>query len=96
MDSSGSFLSTSPSGELQLSCSDASSSIQCTDLDYQATLTSVGTVDMIGAADRISTFRFTARAELSGTVDVPNAPPGSQVLSVAGEMLVAKCELRDL
>jgi len=92
MDSSVSFLSTSLSGEQQLSCSDISSSIECADLDYQAILTSVGTVDMNGAADLTSTFRFTARAELNGTVvqcsavNVPNAPPESQVLNVAGEI----------
>ena len=86
------FRSISPSDEWQLSCSDTSSPVQCADLDYQATLTSVGIVDMIGAADLMSTFRFTARAELNGTVvqcstvNVPNAPPDSQVLNVAGEL----------
>jgi len=85
------FRSNSPSDERQLSCNATSSPVQCTDLDYQATLTSVGTVDMNGAADLTSTFRFTAIAELNGTVvqcnavNVPNAPPERQVLNVIGE-----------
>jgi len=40
------FRSTSPPDEWQLSCGDTSSPVQCTDLDYQATLTSVDTLDM--------------------------------------------------
>jgi len=85
------FRSTSPTDERQLSCSDSSSPVLCANLDYQATLTRIGTVDMIGAADLTSTFRFTARAELNGTVvqcsavNIPNAPPDSLVLNVAGE-----------
>ena len=48
-------------------CSDIAS-IQCNNIDFQATLTSVGTVDMNGARDMTSTFRFTATTRLSGTV----------------------------
>jgi len=87
------FRSTSPSDERQLGCSDTSSPVQCAGLDYQATLTSVGTF-VGGVADLTSTFRFTARAELNGTVvqcsavNVPNAPPESQVLNVVGEFFL--------
>ena len=76
--------------EWQLSCSDTSSPILCTDLDYQATLTSVGTVDMNGAADLTSTFRFTATAELNGTVvqcsavTATTTPPATQTLITVG------------
>jgi len=62
------FLPTTPPNERMRSCSDASSTVRCTDLDYRASLTNVGTVDMNGLADLTSTFRFTARAGLSGTV----------------------------
>jgi len=85
------FRSNSPSDEQQLSCTDTSSPVQCADLDYQATLTSVGTVDMIGAADLTSTLRFTARAELNGTVvecsavTATTTPPATQTLNVVGE-----------
>jgi len=56
-----------PTDSRILGCSNVTA-IQCDDFDFQATLTSVGTVDMIGAADMTSTFRFTARAGLNGTV----------------------------
>jgi len=62
------FTPTTQPSERMRSCSDPSSPIQCAALDYQATLTSVGTLDMNGAADLTSTFRFTATAELNGTV----------------------------
>jgi len=84
------FVSTSPSDERQLGCSDASSPVQCGDLDYQATLTSVGTVDMNGAADLTSTFRFTAKAELNGTVvecsavTTTTTQPATQTLNIVG------------
>jgi len=82
------FVSTTPSDERQLSCSDTSSPVQCADLDYQATLTSVGTVDMNGAADLTSTFRFTARAELNRTVvgcsavTATTTQPATQTLNI--------------
>jgi len=41
--------------------------VQCSDLDYQATLTDVDNVGG-GFADMNSTFRFTANAMLNGTV----------------------------
>ena len=49
-----------------IDCSD-SSTVPCADLDYQATLTSVGPVQN-GFADMTSTFRFTASARVNGTV----------------------------
>ena len=48
------------------SCNDFSS-IQCTDIDFLATLTSVGPV-LMSVADLTSTFMFTAAARLNGTV----------------------------
>ena len=83
------FLTTDPSGSRR-SCSDISSPVQCADLDYQATLTSVGTVDMNGAADLTSTFRFTARAEFNGTVvecsavTATTTQPATQTLNIVG------------
>ena len=47
------------------SCGDISS-VDCTDIDFRATLTSVG--PGTGAADLTSTFTFTATARLNGTV----------------------------
>ena len=58
------FTTTTPSQNRVLTCG---SSVQCADLDYQATLTSVGPVQN-GLADMTSTFRFTASARVNGTV----------------------------
>ena len=41
--------------------------IQCSDFDFQGTLTSVGPL-VNGARDMTSTFRFTVTARLNGTV----------------------------
>ena len=82
------FQSTTPSDNSR-SC--PSATVQCADLDYQATLTSVGALDMNGIADMTSTFRFTARAELNGTVvqcsavTATTTPPANQTLNVVGE-----------
>ena len=82
------FLDTTPSGESR-SCSDTST-VPCADLDYQATLTDVSN-EMTNVADLTSTFRFTARAELNGTVVQCSAvtaiatPPATQTHSVVGE-----------
>ena len=48
------------------SCNDFPS-MQCTDIDFLATLTSVGPV-LMSVADLTSTFMFTAAARLNGTV----------------------------
>ena len=83
------FLATTSPGDRQLDCSP--STVRCADLDYRATLTSVGTLDMNGIADMTSTFRFTARAELNGTVvqcsavTDPATPSATQTLNIAGE-----------
>ena len=72
-----------------LGCSNVTA-IQCDDFDFLATLTSVGTVSMNGAADMTSTFRFTARAGLNGTVvectrtTSPSTPSANQTLIIAG------------
>ena len=50
-----------------LDCSNSSSAVQCSEFDYRATLTDVGTVQN-GFADMTSTFRFTANARANGTV----------------------------
>lgn len=62
------FAATSLPNERMRRCSDPSTTVQCTELDYLANLTSVGTVDINGLADLTSTFSFTATANLSGTV----------------------------
>ena len=56
-----------PTDSRILGCSNVTA-IQCDDFDFLATLTSVGTVSMNGAVDMTSTFRFTTRAGLNGTV----------------------------
>ena len=82
------FLTIDPSGSSR-SCVDPSSPVQCADLDYQATITSVGTLDMNGLADLTSTFRFTARAEINGTVVQCSAVTATSTLSVTQTVNVA-------
>lgn len=76
------FLSIDTSGCIR-SCSNASSPVQCAVLDYRAALTSVGTLDMDGLADLTSTFMFTARAELNGTVVNCSADTASNPLTAS-------------
>ena len=82
------FLTTESSGS-SLSCSDPSPPVQCAELDYQATITSVGTLDVNGLADLTSTFMFTAKAEINGTVvqcsavTATSTPSATQALNVA-------------
>ena len=78
-----------PTDSRILGCSNISS-IQCDDFDFMATLTSVGPVQS-GAADMTSTFRFTVRAglngtvvECSGTTSLPT-PSESHMLTVVGK-----------
>ena len=79
-----------PTDSRMLGCSN-SSAIQCDDFDFLATLTSVGVVSMNGAADMTTTFRFTARAELDGTVvecsgtTSSPTPSESNIFTVAGK-----------
>ena len=61
------FSSTTPPGDRVLSCSNHTSSINCTDLDYYASLIRVRAFRN-GLADMTSTFRFTASARVNGTV----------------------------
>ena len=61
------FTSTTPLQNTVITCGDSTSTVQCADLDYQATLTSVGPVQN-GFADMTSTFSFTASARVNGTV----------------------------
>ena len=60
------FSSTTPP-EDRVSCSNPTSAVKCTDLDYYATLTRVSALQD-GFADMTSTFRFTASARVNGTV----------------------------
>ena len=84
------FARFTPTGATLLGCSNASSPVQCADFDFQATLTSVGPVQS-GAADMASTFRFTVRAGLNGTVvdcigtTSPPTPSESHTLTVVGK-----------
>jgi len=63
------FSSNTPPGDRGrfLSCSNRTSSINCTDLDYYATLTRVRAFQN-GFADMTSTFGFMASARVNGTV----------------------------
>ena len=82
------FTTSDPAGRL-VGCSGIAT-IQCADFDFLATLTSVGTV-VNGAADMTSIFRFTARAELNGTVvecsgtTSPSTPSESYTFTIAGK-----------
>ena len=60
------FSRSTPAEDRIIDCSD-SSTVPCADLDYQATLTSVGPAQS-GFADMTSTFRLTASARVNGTV----------------------------
>ena len=60
------FSRSTPTEDRVIDCSD-SSTVPCVDLDYRATLTRVGPVQS-GFADMTSTFIFTARARVNGTV----------------------------
>ena len=77
-----------PTDSRILGCSNVTA-IQCDDFDFQATLTSVGPVQN-GQADMSSTFRFTARPRLNGTVvectrtTSPSTPSANQTLIIAG------------
>lgn len=78
-----------PANPKVLRCSDFSA-IQCADLDFQANLTVVGAV-VNGAADMTSTFRFTARAGLNGTVVecsglTSSLTTSNHTLTVAGKL----------
>ena len=84
------FARFTPSGPRLVGCSNASSPVQCADFDFQSILTSVGPVQS-GAADMTSTFRFTVRAGLNGTVvdcigtTSPPTPSESHTLTVVGK-----------
>ena len=85
------FARFTPTGARLVGCSNASSPIQCVDFDFQSTLTNVGPVSMSGAADMTSTFRFTVRSGLNGTVvecsgmTIPSTPSESHMFTVAGK-----------
>ena len=80
-----------PSSDQRMRDCSAVSSIQCSDLDFYANFTNISTIRN-GIADLSSTFRFTARAELNGTVvqcmaaTASGAPRANQSLIVAGKV----------
>ena len=84
------FSSSTPDNTV-LCCSDSFSVVQCSDFDYQATLTDVDNVGG-GFADMNSTFRFTADAMLNGTVVecrvtiLTGNQMSSSTLNIAGEI----------
>lgn len=84
------FTPTTPENTA-LDCSDSPSAVQCSDFDYQATLTDVDNVGG-GFADMTSTFRFTANARLNGTVVecrvtiLTGNLVSSSTLNIAGEI----------
>ena len=82
------FVTSDSAGRMR-GCSDIQA-IQCADFDFQATLASVGPV-MNGARDMTSTFTFTTRPGLNGTVvecngfTIPSTPSVNHTLIVAGK-----------
>ena len=82
------------------SCNDFPS-IQCTDIDFLATLTSVGPV-LMSVADLTSTFMFTAAARLNGTVvqcsgnTVGGVLTARETLNIAGGYLMSCLPHMDL
>ena len=85
------FLTTQIIDQRMRDCS-AVHSVRCADLNFFASLTSVGVVQN-GLADLISTFTFTAKAELSGMVVLCSAttenstPTVNQSLIIAGKWI---------
>ena len=83
------FPATAPSAQGMQDCS-TDLSVQCADLDFRADLTSVSAIQS-STANLTTTFRFTATAELNGTVvlcfavTVSGTPTASQSLTVAGD-----------
>jgi len=84
------FVRFTPSDQRIRGCSNASSPVQCAEFDFQGTITSVGSV-VNGAADMTTTFRFTAKPGLNGTVvecsgtTSPPTPSESHTFTVAGK-----------
>ena len=84
------FVASAPSDQTTRNCS-GMSSMQCSDLDFHASFTNISAVQN-GVADLSSAFRFTARAELNGTVvqctatTASGAPRANQSLIIAGKV----------
>ena len=82
------FLATSD--QRMRDCS-AVHSVRCADFDFFASLTSVGMVQN-GLADLISTFTFTAKAEISGIVVLCSATTENSTPTVNQSLIVVgKC-----
>ena len=92
------FSSTTPPEDRVLSCSNPTSAVKCTDLDYYANLTRVSAIQN-GFADMTSTFRFTASARVNGTVvqckgvTATEDQTENQTLIVTGGLLNSVCIL---
>ena len=81
------FLATASPDQRMRSCNDVSS-INCTDIDFQAALTSVGALDMNNFANLTSTFTFNATAELNGTVVECRGETNSGILTLSQTLTV--------
>ena len=92
------FLATS--GQRTRDCS-AVQSVECGDLNFFASLTSVSIVRN-GLADLVSIFRFTANAGLNGTVVLCSAttenstPTANQSIIVAGKCIIYISNIHNL
>ena len=82
------FVPTAQSDQQTRDCNTISS-VQCADLDFHADLTRISNVDMNGYADLMSTFTFTAKAELNGTMVLCSSTTESIPLSANQSLTVA-------
>ena len=84
------FVRFTPSDQRMRGCGNASSPVDCTEFDFQGTVSSVGPVQS-GAADMTSIFSFTATTRINGTVvecsgqTSPPTPSESYTFTVAGK-----------
>ena len=81
------FSSTVPPEDRVLSCSNPTSAVKCTDLDYYANLTRLSAVQN-GFADMTSTFRFTASARVNGTVVQCKGVTATEVQTASHTLIV--------
>ena len=90
------FSSTAAPEDRVLSCRDFTSPVQCADFDYQATLTSVSTIQN-RYANMTSTVKFTARVMVNGTVvqckglTATGVQMASHILNVTGVLWHIQC-----
>ena len=82
------FSASTPPNERMIGCGDVAS-IQCNNIDFQATLTNVRPLDGSGTADLTSTFAFTATDTLNGTVVQCSAVTIVGIVTDKQELIVA-------